>query len=177
MDKVEMFGNFAHNSVSGVERRLSFMQRIPEDHIGYLAKHSAATLEYFETFVKEDFASSYLFGALNSFIEIGMCGNLLVKGGTPDANKLANEMTDLYARKNRDYGNSFDKTMDKFGLVVSAIRIGDKVSRLQSLVANKGEAQVKDESIADTFIDLACYAIMTGLWLYGLEQEKEEQDE
>ena len=55
--------------------------------------------------------------------------------------------------------------MDKFGLVVAAIRIGDKVNRLQSLVAKRGEAEVKDESLADTFMDLACYSIMTMLWL------------
>ena len=75
-------------------------------------------------------------------------------------------MTDLYARKNRDYGNSFDRSMDKFGLVVAAIRIGDKVNRLQSLI-EKGGAEVKDESIADTFIDLACYSIMTLMWMEG----------
>ena len=63
------------------------------------------------------------------------------------------------------FGNSFDKSMDKFGLVVAAIRIGDKVNRLQSLVAKRGQAEVKDESLADTFMDLACYSIMTMLWL------------
>ena len=83
----------------------------------------------------------------------------------------SNKMTDLYARKNRDYGNSFDKSMDKFGLVVAAIRIGDKVNRLQSLVAKQGQAEVKDESIADTFMDLACYSIMTMMWMRDQEKK------
>lgn len=88
-----------------------------------------------------------------------------------DAKVLANQMTDLYARKNRDYGNSFDKSMDKFGLVVAAIRIGDKVNRLRSLI-EKGSAEVKDESLADTFIDLACYSIMTLMWLDGKRESE-----
>lgn len=63
-----------------------------------------------------------------------------------------------------------------FGLVVSAIRIGDKVNRLQSLVAKKGQAEVKGESIADSFMDLACYAIMTYMWLVreGVDVTEEE---
>ena len=58
-------------------------------------------------------------------------------------------------------------SMEKFGMVVAAIRIGDKVNRLQSLLAKHGEAEVKDESIADTFMDMACYAIMTLMWIHG----------
>ena len=95
-----------------------------------------------------------------------MAGAAILLGLKGQVSKLANQMTDLYARKNRDYGNSFDKSMDKFGLVVAAIRIGDKVNRLQSLI-EKGGAEVKDESIADTFIDLACYSIMTLMWMEG----------
>ena len=109
--------------------------------------------------------------------EIGMCGHQLVNG-INDVNGLANKMTDLYKRKNSDYGNSFEKSMNKFGLVVSAIRMGDKVNRLQSLVTNKSEAQVKDESIADTFMDLACYAIMSVMWYnYKLEEELKQKQE
>ena len=100
-----------------------------------------------------------------------MAGAAHLLGMKDKVSRLANQMTDLYARKNRDYGNGFDKSMDKFGLVVAAIRIGDKVNRLQSLVAKRGEAEVKDESLADTFMDLACYSIMTMMWLRDKEQK------
>lgn len=80
---------------------------------------------------------------------------------------LAVEMTDLYRRKNADYGNSFDKSLDEDGLIVAKIRIGDKINRITSLL--KKEAQVVDESLTDTLIDLANYCIMTILWIQDKE--------
>lgn len=72
-------------------------------------------------------------------------------------------MTKTYAAKNHDYGNSFEQSLDKFGLVASIVRMGDKMNRIESL--SKKEAEVKDESIKDTLLDLANYAIMTVMWL------------
>lgn len=46
-------------------------------------------------------------------------------------------MLETYVRKNHDYGNSFDKSLDKFGLVASVVRIGDKMNRIESLVQKK----------------------------------------
>ena len=42
---------------------------------------------------------------------------------------------------------------------MACIRLSDKLERLKRLT--KAEAEVKDESIRDTLIDLANYAIMT----------------
>lgn len=72
-------------------------------------------------------------------------------------------MIETYVRKNHDYGNSFDKSLDKFGLVASVVRIGDKMNRIESLVQK--EAMVQDESIRDTLLDMANYAIMTVMWM------------
>lgn len=72
-------------------------------------------------------------------------------------------MIETYVRKNHDYGNSFDKSLDKFGLVASVVRIGDKMNRIESLVQKK--AMVQDESIRDTLLDMANYAIMTIMWV------------
>ena len=77
--------------------------------------------------------------------------------------KITGEMNKIYEAKNKDYGSSFDKSIDKFGLIASAIRMNDKLNRFETLIANK--AQVKDESIEDTLIDLANYSIMTILHL------------
>lgn len=70
-------------------------------------------------------------------------------------------MHSIYSRKNADYGNSFSKSYEEFGLVSPVIRLSDKVERLKTL-CNK-EAQVKDESIIDTLIDIAVYAVLTVL--------------
>ena len=76
---------------------------------------------------------------------------------------ILNEIRQLYNRKNADYGNSFDKTLDEFGIVASATRMSDKFNRFKSLIKNP--AQVSDEKIEDTLIDLASYAIMTIKWM------------
>lgn len=76
---------------------------------------------------------------------------------------LTKEMNQLYERKNRDYGNSFDKTLDEFGVVAGLIRMNDKMNRIKSIY-NK-DTNVKDESLEDTLIDLANYAVMTLKWL------------
>ena len=82
---------------------------------------------------------------------------------------IAKGMTETYVRKNHDYGNSFDKSLDKFGLVASVVRIGDKMNRIESLVQK--EAMVQDESIKDTLLDMANYAIMTVMWM-NLHKDK-----
>ncbi len=76
---------------------------------------------------------------------------------------LTKEMNELYERKNRDYGNSFDQTLDEFGVVAGLIRMNDKMNRIKSIY-NK-DTNVKDESLEDTLIDLANYAVMTLKWL------------
>lgn len=76
---------------------------------------------------------------------------------------ITQDMTKTYAAKNHDYGNSFEESLDEFGLVASVVRLGDKMNRIKSLI--KKEAQVKDESIKDTLLDMANYAIMTVMWM------------
>ena len=76
---------------------------------------------------------------------------------------ILNEIRQLHNRKNADYGDSFDKTLNEFGLVASATRMSDKFNRFKSLIKNP--AQIQDEKIEDTLIDLASYAIMTIKWM------------
>ena len=77
--------------------------------------------------------------------------------------EITSNMAKTYAAKNHDYGNSFEQSLDKFGLVASVVRLGDKMNRIESLT--KKGAQVKDESIKDTLLDMANYAIMTVMWM------------
>ena len=77
----------------------------------------------------------------------------------PLFNTLLDQIKDTHEKKNHDYGNSFAKSMDEFGMLAAAIRLSDKLNRFKSLI--KSEAQVKDESIEDTLLDMAAYAIMT----------------
>ena len=69
-------------------------------------------------------------------------------------------LNELYAKKNADYGNSFHDTYVEEGMAMARIRLSDKLSRFKSLTKSKNQ-QVKDESVRDTLLDLANYAIMT----------------
>ena len=77
---------------------------------------------------------------------------------------LTANMAALYEEKNRNYGNSFDKSLDEDGLLVSKIRLGDKFNRFSSLLKQQSNG-TSDESIKDTLIDLANYAIMSIMWM------------
>lgn len=75
---------------------------------------------------------------------------------------ICEEINKLYERKNHDYGDSFHQTFTEEGMAMARIRLGDKLSRFKTL-SRGGEQKVNDESIQDTLIDLANYAIMTVL--------------
>ena len=81
------------------------------------------------------------------------------------------ELNALYDRKNHDYGDSFHQTFIEEGFAMSRIRLADKFNRFKTLSRN-GDVQVKDESIRDTLIDLANYAIMT---IMEMEEVSEEE--
>lgn len=82
---------------------------------------------------------------------------------------ITTNMAKTYAAKNHDYGNSFEQSCNKFGIIASVVRLGDKMNRIESLVIKK--AEVKDESIKDTLLDMANYAIMTVMWLNTQSKE------
>lgn len=66
--------------------------------------------------------------------------------------------------KNRDYGSCIGESpvlcphLDP-GIAID-VRLSDKISRLESLMNHRGEANVKDESIEDTKLDMAAYVLL-----------------
>lgn len=88
---------------------------------------------------------------------------------TEQHKRICSELNDLYARKNADYGDSFHKSYEDWGLIMAAVRLSDKFNRFGNLIKRE-EQNVKDESLRDTLIDLANYAIMT---VMELDREKE----
>ena len=79
------------------------------------------------------------------------------------------KLTKVYVAKNKDYGDSFSQSLDKYGIIASLVRMGDKMNRIDSL-HDKPTTEV-DESLVDSLEDLANYAIMTAMWL-----EKQVED-
>lgn len=74
-------------------------------------------------------------------------------------NDIIAELNATYFKKNHDYGDSFAESYDEFGPIAAIIRMDDKMRRLKNLIAGDTPL-VNSESIRDTLIDLANYAIM-----------------
>ena len=55
-------------------------------------------------------------------------------------------------------------------MAMPRIRLGDKLNRFKALTKS-GSQQVSDESVRDTLIDLANYAIMTILEMEEVEKK------
>ena len=74
--------------------------------------------------------------------------------------KIATELGELYAKKNKAYGNSFSDTYKKLGIISAVTRISDKYNRLCNLATNP-DIDNLGESLEDTLRDMASYCIMT----------------
>ena len=72
--------------------------------------------------------------------------------------QICNQLNDLYRRKNNDYGDSFGTSFQEYGMMMTCIRLEDKLNRLKSLLK---KPIMVEETIEDTLMDLANYAIMT----------------
>lgn len=70
----------------------------------------------------------------------------------------------LYKVKNERYGNSFELTLDSWGLTPIGIRLEDKLNRLRELI-KRPDLETADESLRDTLVDIANYATMAVSYL------------
>lgn len=84
-----------------------------------------------------------------------------------NVNDLFTEIKDIIVAKNENYGDSFSKQYQKYGMISVEMRLNDKFMRLEQLVA--GEKDKVGESIEDTLKDIIGYATLA---LIELEGEK-----
>lgn len=84
--------------------------------------------------------------------------------------QLTGEMVALYARKNKDYGDSFTEMFKEWGAMYPVSRMQEKLRRATQILRS-GEAQVADEKVTDTLLDLANYALMT---IMELKESKDD---
>lgn len=139
-----------------------------------LGVSSAGRIVIRNKFGNSKYIESYEFNTyFTTTLQVNDSSNELVKS----FKNITSKMAETYEKKNHDYGDSFDKSLDKFGLLASVVRMGDKMNRIESLI-NKSVQNpaypsvsvedvnlVKDESIKDTLLDLANYAVMTLVWM------------
>lgn len=89
--------------------------------------------------------------------------------------EVAEQICNLYEKKDKCYGGSFNTTYDNLGIVSAATRISDKYNRLCNLVKNPNIDNL-GESLNDTLMDLAAYSIMTIVKLNENEQQNQKED-
>ena len=70
----------------------------------------------------------------------------------------------IYELKNQKYGNSFDLSVKKYGLISALTRMSDKWNRIENLILTHDNG-TDDESLKDSLMDLANYCNMTVLIL------------
>lgn len=71
--------------------------------------------------------------------------------------EITAKMADTYEAKNHDYGDSFSLLREKYPESI-CIRLMDKLLRLERLIG--GRTAMVSESIEDTLLDIANYAVM-----------------
>lgn len=84
--------------------------------------------------------------------------------------EYTNHLADVLNQKNQAYGDSFTKSVDKYGLPVIGIRLSDKYNRIEHLITHH-ELKENDESLEDTLLDMAGYSIL------GLKYLEEHENE
>ena len=82
---------------------------------------------------------------------------------------IVNKMANTYEKKNSNYGDSFGKLFDELGAVSGLVPLYNKLHRATSLI--NGDTN-HYESLEDTLIDMACYAIMNVIEM----RNKKEQE-
>lgn len=89
--------------------------------------------------------------------------------------QIAEDITALYEKKDRAYGNSFGETYEKLGIISAVTRISDKYNRLCNMATSPTPINDCGESLEDTLKDMAAYCIMTIIAMKN-GNKKEERD-
>ena len=96
---------------------------------------------------------------------------------------IQDKLVNIYAKKNHDYGDSFNEGCNELGVGYAFSRIFDKTKRFQTLAKgimnNNLSIEVQDETMEDTIMDLANYCMMYLAWRdkhIHVEEEAKQSD-
>lgn len=84
---------------------------------------------------------------------------------TPWLGGVLEELEDLMHERGQKYGPGNIAEFGDFGVLV---RMSDKLARLRNLYTTGNGADVRDESVEDTLMDIANYAVIMLAWRRGL---------
>ena len=95
-----------------------------------------------------------------NFVKVERNDEVEPTNGAAKHMELCKYLNNLYATKNKKYGDSFSITVQKYGIIAALTRLSDKWQRFETLILTK-DPGTPDESIRDTLLDMANYCIMT----------------
>lgn len=89
--------------------------------------------------------------------------------------RIQKEQFELFAKKSLDYGignitlgGNMDKEEDlNFSIMGIWLRCNDKINRLKNLILKSKKPYVEDESIEDSFKDMANYGVIAQILING----------
>lgn len=81
--------------------------------------------------------------------------------------ELIEELYQVYKNKRHDYGDSFNKGIERFGYISVITRMYDKVLRINTLKTKQNK--VKTESLEDAYKDLFNYSVMLRVYIRSLD--------
>lgn len=87
--------------------------------------------------------------------------------------QLCDQLNEVYKEKNSKYGDSFEVSVQKYGLIAALTRISDKFNRFEQLIMTRSNG-TSDESLMDTCLDAANYFLMTAMELENISEEEIE---
>ena len=75
---------------------------------------------------------------------------------------VTDTMLQLTTKKNNDYASSSDPfaNFKEFGELGILVRLSDKFARLRNALHDRKDMAVSDETVEDTVLDLATYAVL-----------------
>ena len=106
------------------------------------------------------------------FRTLGSSEEEKVPANVQEHRKLCLALNDMYKKEGADYGDSFHKMVKEEGLAAARLYLTEKLDRFKRLSKN-GNPQTKGESMMDSLMDIANYAIMTAIEMSREEAEKE----
>lgn len=91
--------------------------------------------------------------------------------GNDRFSEICNQMAALHAEKNKQYGNAYGEIAAKRGVGYAFGMLENKMHRISSILDG---VEPTFESIKDSVIDLACYAVM--FYEYLEEEDKSDRE-
>ena len=122
----------------------------------YICTSVSTDYKYFARFREEDIM---MFGT--KFDIVTKCEGKAANEKT-DADRfkeITDKMFETFKAKNHDYGSSFSNLFKECGMTYAYGHMAEKLERVKSLM--KDDAKVNGESMRDSLLDLANYAILT----------------